>query len=459
MPEFLPLLSRPSNATIASVLGVSDSQDKSDKFIDVQQFLSDVQTLAASLPNERYAVNLTENRYWFLVSFCAVIVRGQTNLLPSNKTVAKQHNLLEQYQSTYVIHDGCDVLDSVIDINVNDIDYPTDVTNFFVPTIPSDHLACISFTSGSTGIAKPILKFWRTLFYSSMINARHMIGSEQHTIYQLATVPPQHMWGLETSILLPLFSNVCMSDVKPLYPQDIIDCLNALPTPRMLITTPVHLRALILANIAPARIARVLCATSPLTQEMAQSIESRFSSELQEVYGCSEVGSMALRRTANTRVWKRFSGIQFQHENGVTYASAEHLNETVTLQDSLNFVDSTYFMLDGRASDLVKIAGKRGSLFELNQTLLKYEGLVDGVIFEPKAVYKLNRLSAIVVLRAGYNKTSLLQYLRGHFDSAFVPRPVYLVDALPRESSGKMPKHKLEALFESLRETVEPNLI
>ena len=50
------------------------------------EFLADVVQFAATLPPHRYAVNLCDNRYLFTVAFAAVLLRGQTNLLPPNHT-------------------------------------------------------------------------------------------------------------------------------------------------------------------------------------------------------------------------------------------------------------------------------------------------------------------------------------------------------------------------------------
>ncbi len=419
--------------------------------IQTQSFLRHVDMVANELEQGKFAINLCENRYLFLVSFCAVISRGHTNLLPPNKNIVTQQQLLNDYQDCYIIHDGCDVAQDAHSINVTDLKVPqSGKLNAEVPAIPDELLACISFTSGSTGHSKPNLKYWRTLHQSTAINHTFMVNQTNETLYQLATVPAQHMWGLETSILIPMFRNVCMSDAKPLFPQDIIDTLNGLPVPRMLVSTPVHLRALAaVPHATPLQL--TLCATSPLTVELANEVEQRFSTVLKEVYGCSEVGSMAVRRTATDQNWRRFDGIHFNKEGENTVASADHLPMPTVLQDFITPIDHQHFTLAGRATDLIKIAGKRGSLFEINQTLLGFKGLEDGVVIFPDSTKAVSRLCAIVALKAGVEKSALLDYLKERLDSAFIPRPIYLVDALPRESNGKLLKVKIDSLLETLR--------
>src|SRR5690606_7062595 len=174
-----------------------------------------------------------------------------------------------------------------------------------------DFLAALAFTSGSTGHPKANPKTWRMLTASSQINAAHMLAGQQELCFQLATVPAQHMWGLETSVLLPLFARVCATDSKPLFPLDVCKLLENLPEPRLLVSTPVHLRALTQSGLTWPPVWRVLCATAPLAASLAATVETDMRAQLVEVFGCSEVGSMASRFTAQEDSWQLFEGLCF----------------------------------------------------------------------------------------------------------------------------------------------------
>ncbi|RYZ35343.1 MAG: glycosyltransferase, partial [Sphingobacteriales bacterium] len=84
-------------------------------------FLGQVMRLAEVLPARQYAINLCENRYLFMLGFCAAIVKQQTNLLPQNRAEATQRNLLDQYANSYILHDG--VASIVHDARHFDINY------------------------------------------------------------------------------------------------------------------------------------------------------------------------------------------------------------------------------------------------------------------------------------------------------------------------------------------------
>ena len=50
------------------------------------------------------------------------------------------------------------------------------------------------------------------------------------------------MYGMELSVLLPLLGGVAVHAAKPFFPADIAAALHAARAPRLLVTTPVHLR-------------------------------------------------------------------------------------------------------------------------------------------------------------------------------------------------------------------------
>ncbi|MEZ0245316.1 MAG: beta-hydroxyacyl-ACP dehydratase, partial [Methylophilaceae bacterium] len=108
------------------------------------------------------------------------------------------------------------------------------------------------------------------------------------------------------------------------------------------------------------------------------------------------------------------------------------------------------FLLHGRSQDLVNIAGKRSSLAHLNVQLTAIPGVVDGAFYMPDEVTHdhVTRLAACVVAPELDAKT-LLKALRERIDPVFLPRPLLFVDALPRNSTGKLPREALKNLIEN----------
>jgi acyl-coenzyme A synthetase/AMP-(fatty) acid ligase len=54
----------------------------------------------------------------------------------------------------------------------------------------------------------------------------------------VATVPPQHMYGFESSVLLAMHGGATLDAGRPFYPADVVAALATTPAPRALVTTP-----------------------------------------------------------------------------------------------------------------------------------------------------------------------------------------------------------------------------
>jgi acyl-coenzyme A synthetase/AMP-(fatty) acid ligase len=111
------------------------------------------------------------------------------------------------------------------------------------------------------------------------------------------------------------------------------------------------------------------------------------------------------------------------------------------------------FILHGRNADLVNIAGKRTSLGHLDYQLNSIQGVQDAVFFMPDEQGEgVTRLMAFVVA-PGVTRDALLGALRERIDAVFLPRPLYFVDALPRNATGKVPQGDLLQLARDCAET------
>jgi acyl-coenzyme A synthetase/AMP-(fatty) acid ligase len=468
LPKFLPLCLRNSDAWIAHCTLPLVARGGQIGPVLCADFIGQALRLAEQLPAGKFAINLCENRYLFTLAFCAAIIKQQTTLLPQNRAEATQASLFKQYADAYVLHDGAAVIAAGLphlDLNTLNLS-GTPCSD--IPQIAADFLAAIAFTSGSTGQPKANLKPWRTLFEGSLINARFLLPAGGQCYSVLATVPAQHMWGLETSVLLPLFSELCILDSKPLFPQDIQQVLVGLPEPRLLISTPVHLRAMVLSGLTFPPVAHILCATAPLPAGLAGEVEVLFQGKLVEVFGCSEVGSMACRNTARQEIWRLFDGLHFapfdshlESGNGDDGGnvceggeiSAAHLPSNQILTDRIEWLGAQELRLLGRSDDMIEIAGKRGSVQEINRLLLSAYGVTDGVVFMPEpdlARHKITRPAALVVAPTS-TKAALVAHFAKHLDPVFIPRPLLLVESLPREENGKLPRSKLLTFFEQVR--------
>jgi len=322
------------------------------------------------------------------------------------------------------------------------------------PKIPSDQLCAILFTSGSTGTPAPNLKYWETLRTGSLGNAAMLLENRKGRLNLLATVPPQHMWGFETSILLPLFADATVSHLTPFYPQDIADALESLPKSRALISSPVHLAALLKSGVQLVKLDRIFSSTAPLPRQLAKDLESRFNTHVLEIFGCSETGVMATRNTVNETLWQLSDLFTLESIKDGVLIRGQHLPEEIVLPDSIELTSDHRFRWLGRHQDMINIAGKRGSLTDLNHRLLAIRGVVDGVIFLPDS--SSERLAAMVVA-PNLNPADILGALKSQIEPVFLPRPLYMISDLPRQETGKLAKNVVLELFEKTRKARMPD--
>jgi acyl-coenzyme A synthetase/AMP-(fatty) acid ligase len=262
----------------------------------------------------------------------------------------------------------------------------------------------------------------------------------------VGTVPGQHMYGFESTVLLALLSGNALSDERPFYPADVAAAVCRVPRPRVLVTTPIHLRTLLTSEIEFPPLELVMSATAPLSPDLAREVEEKYRAPLLEIYGSTETGQIAMRRTAQTTVWRLWPGVRLSVANDQVFAQGGHIEQLTPLCDVIEITGAQEFLLHGRTADLVNVAGKRSSLGYLNAQLNAIPGVIDGAFFlreDETGSTGVTRLGAAVVA-PGLSAASLTEQLRQLIDPVFLPRPLLMVQQLPRNATGKLPQQALQ---------------
>jgi len=435
---FIPLLRRQALDANFAIQG--------KKTITIRRFLADVRALSEQLPDEKFVLNLCEDRYRFAVGFSAAMLRGQVSLLPPNHTVDLIKRLRQRYTGLYCLTDGASDHPELQTYTYPELPGCVD-ERVTMPEIPAAQVVAIVFTSGSTGDPMPNDKTWGAVSQSVTGEAIRLGILDRHDLTLLGTVPPQHMYGFESTVLIAMRGGVMLHSAKPFYPGDISAALHEISGPRVLITTPVHLRTLVASQIILPKLEQIVCATAPLTHDLAIKVEEYYGTTLHEIYGFTEAGQIASRRTALTDEWRAFDGLSLRLIGETAYVSGGHVAGELPLGDIVELHGDTTFLLHGRTADLINIAGKRTSLANLNHHLNEIDGVQDGVFFMPDEKGEDTvRLIAFVVA-PGLTNSEILNALRQRIDEIFLPRPIIKLNALPRNETGKLPRASLEMLL------------
>lgn len=421
--------------------------------VTAARFLADVARVRACLPAGANMLNACADRYRFMVGLAAAIVAGKTSLLPSTQTPETLRHLLRFAPDAFCLADAPRSAEGLPVCRFPDLDAPAPEPVFAVPQIDAAQRIAWVFTSGSTGTPQPHAKRWGALISNVQAEAQlcGLADGRAHAV--VGTVPPQHMYGFESTVLIVMQSGNALVAGNTFYPADICAALDAVPRPRLLVSTPIHLRSVLHAGLPLPAVDLLMSATAPLSPELAQEAEAAFDAPLVEIYGSTETGQIALRQSVRTREWQLFPGVRFVAREGVHWAEGGHVEAPTPMNDVIEPVAPDRFLLHGRMADLVNIAGKRNSLANLNLQLNALPGVVDGAFFMPdeEGADAVTRLAAFVVA-PGVGAAEILAGLRRRIDAVFLPRPLVFVDALPRNATGKLPREALKALVETLQQ-------
>ena len=401
------------------------------------EFESHVASVVAQLPKRTGAmINLCDDRYRFLVAYAAALSVGHTVLLPSSRAEQVVADVEKANAGSYRIDDAAvdGALEQTSAAAIN-------------TRVAADMTVMVGYTSGSTGQPKTFPKLWRTVNGSNQRNAasiRAAIADKTSTVWLLATVPPQHMYGMEMSVLLPLSGDMAVHAGRPLFPADIAVALAELPRPRVLVSTPVHLRAIVASEQEFPRVDVIVSATAPLDQPLAAAVTAKLGGEMVEMFGSTETCVFASRLTAKEEQWRLYEGVRLEPRSDGTLVHAPWFVEPVLLQDIVEPLPGGRFVVRGRSSDMIEVAGKRASLSDITRRLLAIEGVQEAAVFqpEPDAVGTIRRVAALVVA-PNLTPREVLDQLAAGVDSAFLPRPLLIVDQLPRNELGKLPRENL----------------
>ena len=423
-----------------------------DSLVTAETFLRATHRLAASLGGPEGesgpVLNLCADRCLFALAFAAALLRGRPCVLAgANQPGA----LARRFPGAWALAETGRLPPGIegqeIALLAADAAGPSPSN----PALPGDRLAAWALTSGSTGEPAAHAKSWGALAERSRAAGSRFELDEARPATIVGTVPPQHMYGFETTVLLPLHAAASSWCGPAFFPADVRAGLAAAPAPALLVTTPLQLRALLEGTLLQGGalpLAAVISATAPLDPVLSARAEQAWGAPVLEIYGATEAGSLASRRTTAGEAWLPYPGVHVA-QDGETAVATTVGAAPQPLADRVEPLGDGRFRLLGRRADLVKLGGRRASLAGLTRILCGIDGVLDGAFAVPDDLER--RASARLLAFAvapDRSAESILTELRGKVDAVFLPRRVIRVERLPRNAVGKLPHEALLALAE-----------
>ena len=409
------------------------------------QFIGAAHALADRLPESGAVLLLCEDRIAFALGFAATLLRGSTALLPPSRAPLALERIASARTPACALVDAVGTISRVPEMVVDPWSAQPCIDE--VPRIDGDRIAVIVHTSGTTGEPQPHEKTWSSLVRGAAA-LRDRVGFTAGSAV-VGAVPPQHMWGLEATIMMALQGGGIVHASTPLLPADIAAALEDVAAPRWLVATPLHLRSCVRSGAQLPALRGALTAAAPLDRDVAAQFEAAAGAPVIEIYGSTESGVIGTRRTVTETAFVPLAGVRVERHGEHIEVREGHLDRAVIVRDRATVHDDGSLTLTGRDADMVKIGGKRTSLAMLNQQLLSIPGVVDGAFVVVDEATPSQRLAAIAVAPT-LGAEAIIAGLRERLDSVFIPRPLHLTAALPRNALGKLPDASLRELLRSL---------
>ncbi len=310
------------------------------------------------------------------------------------------------------------------------------------------HLVTL-MTSGSTGPPQPCAKTGAQLIGEAATLAAVFGVAPGARV--LASVPPSHVYGLLFGILLPLQARAAFVRDTPLHVEVVADSLRQHRATHF-VSVPAHLAALAHADELPL----VECAFSsgaPLPAGTTSTLWKRFGWHTVEVYGSTETGGIAWRSDSQQE-WRTFPGVSVAAAaDGRLLLDSSFLapgdERPFRCADLIAPTEGGSFRFLGRQDGVVKVAGRRVSLQEIEQRILAIPGVEDVAALASPTAKSRGHEVWVAVAATQVTARQVRQALSTSLDGVILPRRIRIVNALPREGTGKIVRERLQELFQT----------
>ena len=293
--------------------------------------------------------------------------------MPKDKLYLTLHRAFEQ-----------GVIPILYDKNITSIKPRVEALDF--NALPADTSA-IFFTSGTTGEPTGALK------------SRDNITKELKVLKELfsplgiervvVTVPLIHIYGFLAGVLLPRALDAEVVLKEEFLPHELIELAEDKKT--LCITNPVFLKVLNKLNITQKYPnITFLSSTGKLDAEIASSLNKKLDVSIYQLFGSTETGGIAYKIN-DDELWRPLSGVSIGKEGENLSVNSPYISDFL-IEDSLVKVQKPFvttdiieikeqsFKLLGRASEIIKISGKRISILEVESLLEQSEYIEEALV-------------------------------------------------------------------------------
>lgn len=319
----------------------------------------------------------------------------------------------------------------------------------------------LKITSGTTGLPRAIRVRQEHLFADCRNICTSMGIGPQDTNFGL--IPFSHSYGF-SNLITPLIYQgtrlVCSADRIPRAVQQHLETCGATVFP----ATPTLFQALgsLADSSSLGKIRLCISAGAPLSPEVGRQFHNRFGLRIHSFYGSSECGGMSYDREGRIDQPTGFVGTQM---DGVRITSLDNDRIAVfganvsdgyfptpdpEVLDGARFIPGDLvrsseegFVIYGRSSDFINIAGKKVHPSVVEECLRKCPGVLDAIVFGIPSHARNEDLVAYVAGDPSLSRQKLQTHCRRSLSNWQVPRDFCIVSQLPANKRGKINRAEL----------------
>lgn len=342
--------------------------------------------------------------------------------------------------------------------------------------VSAEGYVMLLYTSGTTGAAKCACITHQSLRQHTKALAEQTIRLDEDDRV-LGTLPLTHSYGIRTTLLLPFHAGASTVFVPKFSAKRTLElCKEHRVT--WLPGVPTMFVAWAAENMveAPASLRWCMSAGAPLAEDVRLRAEQRLGAPVRQAYGLTEANLTAINAPPDRAVpgssGRPVAGVEVRIASKTDASPREGAQGEVLVRGpnvmagylddrlatihalrggwlhtgDIGFVDREgRLTIVDRSKDLILRGGASIYPSEVESVLLEHPAVVDAAVIGQPDHYYGEQVVAVVVATDRLGAPALDRWVRQRLASYKAPRRYALVDALPRNSSGKVLKRLLRS--------------